>query len=141
MGGKPLAGRKVFVKKQCVRCHAVMGNGGNLGPDLAEVGKGRSFFQLLSELWSHSPQMIQSMQDRSVPWPTFADEEMRDLTAYIYFLNFLDKPGEFQKGVKWNRFGMARRRVFEVVMTDPVPWKLTGAFLTFAPGQPVKVSQ
>ena len=38
--------------------------------------------------------------------------------------------GEYSRRVKWNRLGCAKRRVFEVSVTDPAPWKLTGAYIT-----------
>ena len=41
----------------------------------------------------------------------------------------MGKRGEYLTRVRWNRLGAARRRVFEVAVTDPVPWKLTGAYL------------
>lgn len=37
--------------------------------------------------------------------------------------------GDYGKRVRWNRMGQARRRVFEVVVTDPIPWSLTNAYL------------
>jgi hypothetical protein len=37
--------------------------------------------------------------------------------------------GQYGTRVRWNRCGQARRRVFEVSVTDPVPWRLTAAFL------------
>lgn len=37
--------------------------------------------------------------------------------------------GEYSTRVRWNRLGQARRRVFEVAVSDPIPWKLTGAYL------------
>ena len=40
------------------------------------------------------------------------------------------KTGEYGKRVRWHRLGNARRRVFEVSVTDPIPWRLTGAYLT-----------
>lgn len=39
------------------------------------------------------------------------------------------KTGEFFKRVRWNRLGSGRRRVFEVSVSDPIPWRLTGAYL------------
>ena len=39
------------------------------------------------------------------------------------------KAGEYFRRVRWNRLGAARRRVFEVVVTDPIPWRLTGCYL------------
>lgn len=40
------------------------------------------------------------------------------------------KVGEYGKRVIANRCGQARGRVFEVSVTDPVAWKITGAYLT-----------
>ena len=39
------------------------------------------------------------------------------------------KLGEYRKRVIWNRLGQGRRRVLEVVMTDPVPFRITGCYL------------
>jgi len=38
------------------------------------------------------------------------------------------KTGEYSARVKWNRCGQGRRRVWEVAMTDPIAWKITGAY-------------
>jgi len=40
------------------------------------------------------------------------------------------KIGEYETRVMWNRCGQGRRRVFEVSVSDPVPWKLLGAHIT-----------
>jgi len=42
------------------------------------------------------------------------------------------KIGEYGTRVRWDRLGRARRRVFEVVMTDPIAWRLTGAYVELA---------
>ena len=39
------------------------------------------------------------------------------------------KLGEYGKRVRWLRLGSGRRRVFEVAVTDPIPWRPTGAYL------------
>lgn len=39
------------------------------------------------------------------------------------------KTGEFSKRVRWERCGMGRRRVFEISVTDPIPWRVTDAYL------------
>lgn len=39
------------------------------------------------------------------------------------------KTGEYLRRVRWNRLGVARRRVFEVIVSDPIAWKLTGAYV------------
>lgn len=38
--------------------------------------------------------------------------------------------GEYQKRVRWNRCGQSRRRVFEVSVTDTIPWRILNAYLT-----------
>jgi hypothetical protein len=42
----------------------------------------------------------------------------------------IGKTGEFSKRVRWDRTGSGRRRVFEVSITDPVPCRITDAYLT-----------
>ena len=37
--------------------------------------------------------------------------------------------GEYGAFARWNRLGRSRRRVYEMVVTDPVPWALTDAYL------------
>lgn len=37
--------------------------------------------------------------------------------------------GAYSKRVRWNRLGMGRRRVHEVVVADPIPWRLTNAYV------------
>ncbi|MHC4078070.1 MAG: c-type cytochrome, partial [Planctomycetota bacterium] len=98
--GDPARGRRVFIRKQCVECHAVLGSGGKVGPDLSQVGKGRSFYELVGQLWQHSPRMIESMADKKVKWPTFKIREMADLISYLYYLNYFGKPGDYKKGKK-----------------------------------------
>ena len=41
----------------------------------------------------------------------------------------MGKTGEYLKRVRWNRLGTARNRVFEVVIADPVRWRISGAYL------------
>jgi cytochrome c2 len=96
--GDASRGRRVYVQKDCVECHAVMGSGGTIGPDLAEVGKGRSHHRLVAKLWDHLPLMVESFSEKGLVWPDFTDKEMQDLTAYLFYLNFFDKPGDYNRG-------------------------------------------
>jgi len=96
--GDPLGGRKIFAKKKCVLCHSILGSGGTLGPDLAKVGKKKNFYELAGLFLGHSPKMIETMEERGLEWPTFSGKEMANLFAYLYFINYFDEPGEFEKG-------------------------------------------
>jgi PKD repeat protein len=40
----------------------------------------------------------------------------------------MGKTGQYPR-VRWNRLGSSRRRVFEVVIADPVRWRISGAYL------------
>jgi hypothetical protein len=37
--------------------------------------------------------------------------------------------GNYSTRVRWNRQGAARRRVYEISVSDPVPWRITAAYL------------
>jgi hypothetical protein len=46
------------------------------------------------------------------------------------------KIGKYDTRVEWFRLGCGRRRVFEVVVSDPVPFRLTNAYIEL--GQPIE---
>ncbi len=92
--GDPVAGRRLFVERRCVRCHAIWGNGGTLGPDFAMVGAGRSLPQLAGMFWNHTPQMIETVRDRGFEWPRFTETELANLISYIYYVKLFDEPGD-----------------------------------------------
>ncbi len=94
----PLIGRQIFVEKGCPKCHAIWGEGGSLGPDLGKVGVWRSVMELAGVLWNHSPEMVEKMRERRIARPTISTEEMADLAAFLYFLNYFDQPGDPAKG-------------------------------------------
>jgi mono/diheme cytochrome c family protein len=89
----PLAGERLFKDKGCVRCHAVKGVGGTIGPDLARVGRPRSFFDLAAALWNHAPRMSARMRALGVVRPPLTAAEAGDLTAYLFTLDYFDRPG------------------------------------------------
>ena len=52
-GGNVKNGKNLFYNHssgQCLRCHAINGNGGNVGPDLAKIGKLKSREYLLEAM-------------------------------------------------------------------------------------------
>jgi len=44
------------------------------------------------------------------------------------------KAGEYETRVRWQRLGRARDRVYELVVTDPVAWRIVEAYLRATPG-------
>jgi cytochrome c2 len=94
----PLTGADIFFKKGCIECHTVWDIGKSFGPDLTQIGMEKDFFRLSGALWSHSPKMIDVMEERGIERPLFSAEEIESLLAYIYYLGLIDEMGDYLKG-------------------------------------------
>lgn len=94
----PVAGTHIFIDKGCVLCHAIRGEGGSVGPDLGLVELNHSLLEVAGIMWSHSPQMSEKLQELRAIRPTFTPEEMGDLIAFLYFLNYFGQPGDAKTG-------------------------------------------
>lgn len=84
--GSPTEGRRLFQEKGCLKCHAVKGKGGKVGPDLGRSGLKRTVSEVAGIMGNHAPKMSAKMKELGIPEPKFAGEEMRDLVAYIQSL-------------------------------------------------------
>jgi cytochrome c2 len=89
----PLAGSRVFGVKGCVKCHAVNGSGGRIGPDLGRIARPRSFYDLATAMWNHLPRMADRMQQLGITRPHLEVQEAADLIGFLYTLNYFDTPG------------------------------------------------
>jgi len=96
--GKPKDGEALFTKKRCVECHSVRGHGGSVGPDLGLTLKG-SLMRIAGSMWNHGPQMWAKMAERGIGVPVLSTQEMSDLISYLYFLQFIDPPGDARRGL------------------------------------------
>ena len=94
----PLAGARVFGAKGCVKCHAVDGVGGTLGPDLGRNPLSHSFFDFAAAMWNHLPQMAERMRQLEMPRPSLAPWETGDLMAFLFTRHYFDSPGNPQDG-------------------------------------------
>lgn len=94
----PFKGQEIFINKGCIKCHAIKGVGGRIGPDLGKGGFDRSLIQIAGIMWNHSPNMSEKMQELKIPRPMFKVNEMADLIAYLYFLNYFEEPGNQEAG-------------------------------------------
>jgi nitric oxide reductase subunit C len=95
--GNPQEGEKLFRKKQCAECHALKGRGKGIGPDLRANLKG-SLMQIAGAIWNHGPKMWVKMVELGIAIPTLTDVETADLISYLYFLQFIDEPGDVERG-------------------------------------------
>ncbi len=96
--GDPSQGQRLFVTKGCVQCHAVRGAGGRIGPDLGRSGVKGSFYELVAAMWNHSSAMEEKMKESRLIRPKFFKQELADLLAFLYFLNYFDEPGDRKSG-------------------------------------------
>lgn len=94
-------GADVFIAKACVRCHAVWGHGGEIGPDLGRTRAGAlTDAGLAAAMWNHVPRMWGRMQEEGIPQVPIAPAEMADLFSYLSFVRALDEPGDPEVG-RW----------------------------------------
>lgn len=99
--GSPRRGRELFAGKGCAECHPVRGVGGL--PDVPDLGKSReelvrSVTEVAGLMWNHGTAMWKKMQERKIAIVKFQDNEMADIIAYLYFINYFDKPGNVERG-------------------------------------------
>ncbi len=81
--GDSYRGRQLFTTKRCISCHALRGEGGRKGPDLAAVGGVDTPIVWAQAMWNHAPAMAATMEELGYTWPRFEGSEMNDLLAYI----------------------------------------------------------
>lgn len=98
--GNPLDGARLFTGKGCLRCHAVHGAGGTVGPDLGRGILNRPLLEIAGDMWNHSPGMEHVFQERRVARPTFEPSEMASLLSFLYYLGSLDPPGDAAVGAR-----------------------------------------
>jgi mono/diheme cytochrome c family protein len=94
----PLAGSRVFGGKGCSKCHAIGGIGNKIGPDLGRTPGTRSFYDLAASMWNHLPEMAKQMQKLGISRPQLSASETGDLIAFLYTLNYFDRPGDAKRG-------------------------------------------
>ncbi len=90
----PLQGRLLFEQRLCNRCHRIAGDGPGIGPDL---GKGHfvgRFLDLGAALWNHVPGMSVSVEAADMAWPELSDDEAVQLIAFLYYIEYLGRPGD-----------------------------------------------
>ncbi len=94
-------GWKIFTTKRCNTCHSIWGEGGKGGPDLGNLPESYTMpSQLATLIWNHGPQMWGKMPGKKIPFQKIDKKEMADLFSFLYFLRYMDEPGNPSKGEK-----------------------------------------
>ena len=98
--GSPRRGRELFTTKQCTVCHAIAGVGGKGGPDLSRRdGELVASIPMIAGLmWNHSRGMSAEFARRGLARATFSGQEMADILAYLYFINYANVRGTPERG-------------------------------------------
>lgn len=109
--GDAQRGALVVERAGCLECHAIGGQGA--GHEAPSVPGARDLSENLmaaytpaamaSALWNHTPAMWRTMAQREVGVTTTTAADWEDAFAFLYSLQFSDKPGEVARG----------KRVFE----------------------------
>lgn len=95
--GRPQVGSKLFQEKRCSSCHT--GEEGATAPDLAAGRAPRPGpDHLVTAMWNHAPKMWGQMREAGVAAPTFTEQQMADLLAYLYTLQYVGGSGDRRKG-------------------------------------------
>lgn len=90
----PTIGGQLFANKGCVKCHAVKGEGGKIGPDLGRLDLDDTQLDLAARMWNYAPSMVAKMEKAGIVKPALTGEEFTEITAYLYLLRFFDEPGD-----------------------------------------------
>ena len=129
--GSPRRGRELFGSKQCAVCHAIAGRGGRGGPDLGRRSPELtgSILEIAGLLWNHSQGMSAELSRRGLARVKFSGQEMADILAYLYFVNYANVQGIPERG---NQLFVAKCSPCH--SPPPGGGKQVGPDLTTAPG-------
>jgi mono/diheme cytochrome c family protein len=79
-----LRGETTLVRKGCLKCHSLRGEGGRVGPDL---GQRRAVYDSAvvwaAAMWVHTPRMAAKAREVGVSYPRFVDQELGNLVGYL----------------------------------------------------------
>ena len=97
--GDARRGWRVFAEKGCIQCHSIGEKGKTIAPDLSKTPSILlSASGLAAEMWNHAPGMWEKMSAKWIEFKRLNETEMADLFAFLYFIRYLDEPGDPAKG-------------------------------------------
>ena len=82
----PERGKKLFVDKGCVACHAVNGVGGHDAPNMDAHARMEMVnpFDFAARMWNHAPAMIASQEGAFGEQIYFTGQELADIIAFVH---------------------------------------------------------
>lgn len=80
----PLQGQAALVRKGCLKCHRLRGEGGAVASDFArEPTRFQSAVGWAATVWSHAPRMADQAARLGILYPRFTGEEMTNLVGFL----------------------------------------------------------
>lgn len=82
----PERGKRLFVNKGCIACHAVNGVGGHDAPalDAHTMERLMNPFDFAAKMWNHAPGMIAAQEGAMGDQVFFTGAELADITAFVH---------------------------------------------------------
>ena len=79
-------GKKLFVSKGCVACHAINGVGGHDAPSMDDhLRLGFiSPFDFVAKMWNHAPGMLAAQEEAFGGPITFTGDQIADIIAFVH---------------------------------------------------------
>jgi cytochrome c2 len=94
----PLDGRIIFERNKCINCHSINGIGGKTGPDINSENFLAGDYELITDMWNHSPKMLKMIDQMNTNQQTMSADDFRKLRYFISFLGYISKEGNIIKG-------------------------------------------
>jgi mono/diheme cytochrome c family protein len=91
-------GRRVMDDKGCTDCHGVPGSGGGGATDLAGRSRRFSLTDFVAAMWNKGPAMSAAADRMGLELPELASEELSDVVAYLYSVDYFEGPGSARRG-------------------------------------------
>jgi mono/diheme cytochrome c family protein len=80
----PARGQVTLLRKGCLKCHSLRGEGARLAPDLsARRAAYDSAAAWAATMWTHTPAMAAKAIEIGMLYPRFADDEMSNLVSFL----------------------------------------------------------
>ena len=77
-------GQVTLLRKACLKCHSLRGEGARVGPDLADGSPAyASATAWAATMWQHAPRMAVKALELGILYPRFVDDEMGNLVGFL----------------------------------------------------------